>query len=586
MNRNLIIKLVIILGIIGLCLVEIIPVSEKLKKGIDLAGGTSLIYSIDTTGLTEFEKSEIEEQMIRILRNRLDPNNKKNLVWRAHGGGRIEIQMPLPTADTQVKRQRYKDLLAALEGYNLEIIQVRQAMIRLAGVDEAQYTSNRTRQFDDMADAWLERMEGALKQKSEQETLDQATEAALAASRLERRNLLEALAAAQDAYESDRTDQTAALETMMSSQTSISEAGINLAELDSLYGRWRTLNDPNQTEELKFMVGDDQVQQDLIRTYMDVRTEVGFLRRALLDQELGTEVRLSKAWDALELVNIHFAQLDLMLESSAGNENSAIIALKEQHPLVVGLIDDIVLAYKDYSDVEGQLDDPEDLKRKLRGSGVLEFRILPRLNEEMVSDGDIETHKERLMKFGPDRTGSKERYVWKKIKDPADFAAKASSIWAERDGVEYVLASNLAEDNEVLLRKSGGGEWRLKNARPSTDDIGRPAVAFSFDVGGTGLFFNMTKDNVDRALCIFLDDEAFSAPNIEGPIFGAVSITGRFSQQEVQDLVDKLNAGALPARLSDQPESENTIGPTLGASNLNSGLQAGFWGLMAVAVFI
>ena len=87
----------------------------------------------------------------------------------------------------------------------------------------------------------------------------------------------------------------------------------------------------------------------------------------------------------------------------------------------------------------------------------------------------------------------------------------------------------------------------------------------------------MTRDHVDRALCILLDDEAFSAPNISGPIYGGVEITGRFTQQEVQDLVDKLNAGSLPARLSDQPESENTIGPTLGASNLNAGLQAGFW---------
>ncbi|MCP4708654.1 MAG: protein translocase subunit SecD, partial [Planctomycetes bacterium] len=586
MNKNLIVKLVIILGIIGLCMAEIIPVNEKLKKGIDLAGGTSLIYSIDTTGLTELEKSEIEEQMIRILRNRLDPNNKRNLVWRAHGGGRIEIQMPLPTADTQVKRQEYKDLISLLKGYNLEIIQVRQAMVRQVGVSESQYTENRSRQFDEVADQWLERMDVALKQKSDQEMLDQATQESLTAGRQERRALLEALATAQDAYESDRADQTTALETKMSSQTAISEAGINLTELDNLYGRWRTLNDPNQTEELKFMVGDDQVQQDLIRAYMDVRTEVGFLRGALLDPESGTEMQLSKAWDEVELVNINFDQLDLLLESSDGKETSAIIELKNRHALVSGLFEGLVEAYKDFSEVKGQLDDPEDLKHKLRGSGVLEFRILPSLNEGLLSEGEIETHKERLMTFGPDRPDSKERYVWKKIKDPDDFPTELVFHIAERDGIKYVLASNMPEDNEVMLRQSGGGEWRLKNARPSADSFGLPSVAFSFDQGGTGLFFNMTKDHVDRALCILLDDEAFSAPNISGPIYGGVEITGKFSQQDVQDMVDKLNAGALPARLSDQPESENTIGPTLGASNLNSGLQAGFWGLMAVAAFI
>ena len=579
MNRSLIIKLVIILGVIGLCLVEILPVDKKLKKGIDLAGGTSLIYSIDTTGLTELEKSEIEKQMIRILRNRLDPNNKRNLVWRAHGGGRIEIQMPLPTADTQVKRQRYKDLLASLEGYNLEVIQIRQAMIRLEGVSETQYVDNRSRLFDEMADKWRERMEGVLAPNPDNQE-------ALMTGRQERRDILEALASAQDAYESDRGAQTVALEELMSLQTSISEAGINMTVLDNLYGRWRTLNDPNQTEELKYIAGDDQVQQELIRTYMGVRTEVGFLRSALLDSESGTEVRLGQAWDDLESVNIDFDRLDLLLESSQGEESADIIGLRSRHPLMSGLINELLEAYKGYSEVEGQLDDPEDLKRKLRGSGVLEFRILPKLSEGRLNEGEIETYKERLMTFGPDRVDSNERYVWKKIKDPDDFPAKVESVTAERDGIEYVLASNMPEDNEVMLRKTGGGEWRLTNARPSADSYGRPAVAFSLNQAGISFFFNMTKDNVDRALCILLDDEAFSAPNISGPIYGGVEITGRFTQQEVQDLVDKLNAGALPARLSDQPESENTIGPTLGASNLNAGLQAGFWGLMAVAAFI
>ena len=51
-------------------------------------------------------------------------------------------------------------------------------------------------------------------------------------------------------------------------------------------------------------------------------------------------------------------------------------------------------------------------------------------------------------------------------------------------------------------------------------------------------------------------------------------------------MVDKLNAGSLPARLSDQPISENTIGPTMGKDNLAAGLKAGTVGLIAVAVFM
>ena len=62
--------------------------------------------------------------MIRILRNRIDPNNKRNLVWRSHGRGRIEIQMPLPSKETLAKRQDYWDKKTALEDYNLDIIRI------------------------------------------------------------------------------------------------------------------------------------------------------------------------------------------------------------------------------------------------------------------------------------------------------------------------------------------------------------------------------------------------------------------------------------------------------------------------------
>ena len=49
---------------------------------------------------------------------------------------------------------------------------------------------------------------------------------------------------------------------------------------------------------------------------------------------------------------------------------------------------------------------------------------------------------------------------------------------------------------------------------------------------------------------------------------------------------DKLKAGSLPARLGDEPISENNIGPTLGKDNLEAGARAGFYGLAAVIIFM
>jgi preprotein translocase subunit SecD len=52
-----------------------------------------------------------------------------------------------------------------------------------------------------------------------------------------------------------------------------------------------------------------------------------------------------------------------------------------------------------------------------------------------------------------------------------------------------------------------------------------------------------------RKLGIILDGFLVSAPAIRSTISGRGEITGSFSRQEVDDLVDVLNAGSLPAPL-------------------------------------
>ena len=108
MNRNLVWKFVLIFASAALCLVEVYPPGKKLKKGIDLAGGASTLWQIDTTGLSEQQARTANQDMIRILRQRIDPGNKRNLIWRPHGADRIEIQMPLATKETQALRQTYQ----------------------------------------------------------------------------------------------------------------------------------------------------------------------------------------------------------------------------------------------------------------------------------------------------------------------------------------------------------------------------------------------------------------------------------------------------------------------------------------------
>jgi len=53
MNKNLVPKFVLITVLVVVAVLTLYPPAKTLKPGIDLAGGTSLIYEIDDQGLAE-----------------------------------------------------------------------------------------------------------------------------------------------------------------------------------------------------------------------------------------------------------------------------------------------------------------------------------------------------------------------------------------------------------------------------------------------------------------------------------------------------------------------------------------------------
>lgn len=125
----------------------------------------------------------------------------------------------------------------------------------------------------------------------------------------------------------------------------------------------------------------------------------------------------------------------------------------------------------------------------------------------------------------------------------------------------------------------------LRNAKSTIDMIGQPAVGFTLNSEGVTKFSRVTSANVGRYLAIILDNRVQSAPVIEGPITTAdAQITGTFTQQEVADLSLVLRSGALPASLTYQQEV--SVGPTLGADSVRSGVRASIAGLILVALFM
>jgi preprotein translocase subunit SecD len=124
----------------------------------------------------------------------------------------------------------------------------------------------------------------------------------------------------------------------------------------------------------------------------------------------------------------------------------------------------------------------------------------------------------------------------------------------------------------------------LRNARASVDENNRPAVSFTLSNEGGRKFGKVSGENIGRQLAIILDGRVQSAPTLESKINSEGRITGSFTPEEVQNLSLILRSGALPAKL-DYLE-EQTIGPTLGADSIRSGIVASTVGLGLVVVFM
>jgi preprotein translocase subunit SecD len=156
------------------------------------------------------------------------------------------------------------------------------------------------------------------------------------------------------------------------------------------------------------------------------------------------------------------------------------------------------------------------------------------------------------------------------------------------DGMEIVPGAGGAGDTSTVYylvkRVAAVTGQDLRSARASVDENNRPAVSFTLSNEGGRKFGKISGENIGRQLAIILDGRVQSAPTLESKINSEGRITGSFTPEEVNDLSLKLRSGALPAKL-DYLE-EQTIGPTLGADSIRSGVAASAVGLGLVIVFM
>lgn len=149
------------------------------------------------------------------------------------------------------------------------------------------------------------------------------------------------------------------------------------------------------------------------------------------------------------------------------------------------------------------------------------------------------------------------------------------------------LKRSIAEYPKLQFAATGLTGKNLKDAYVDyqSQGVGSPQIALRFDDEGTRLFAEITKRNIGKPVAIFLDDEIISQPTVQAEIVGGQAvITGNFTMQESNDLVKRLNEGALPVPIT--LVSQQSVDASLGESALQQSLFAGLVGLGAVALFM
>jgi len=136
----------------------------------------------------------------------------------------------------------------------------------------------------------------------------------------------------------------------------------------------------------------------------------------------------------------------------------------------------------------------------------------------------------------------------------------------------------------VLKRSSVVEGTDFRDAQPSQDDNGRPDMTFNLTTEAGDRFYKYTAANKGTLMAITLNDQVIEAATIDDAIRDSGLIRGGFTKEQVVALATKLRSGSLPASIT--TTETRTIGPSLGAASIHSGVVAAISGLVVVMIFM
>lgn len=162
------------------------------------------------------------------------------------------------------------------------------------------------------------------------------------------------------------------------------------------------------------------------------------------------------------------------------------------------------------------------------------------------------------------------------------FSSREEAIRSKNGVLGFGSQIKPGRDGVYILSRSAVVTGRdLRNAQAQRNAVsGTWETNFSLTQDAAKRFGDFTGSHIGQRLAIVLDDQVLMAPTINAKISDSGVIENIGDQIEASDLALSLRAGSLPASLIYL--EERTVGPSLGADSIQSGMIAGLVGLIAV----
>ena len=212
-----------------------------------------------------------------------------------------------------------------------------------------------------------------------------------------------------------------------------------------------------------------------------------------------------------------------------------------------------------------------------------------RVKELLKADSNLEL----VHVVSPPSPAPAQTYATKEEAEASLGGSKNRKVFPYSERAEPAVAGQTAADTTPKEKRwvvvewppvVGGNELRTASAVQGSGGVDAYQISFAFKPSGAQKFGTWTGANINQYMGVVLNDEVKSIAYIKSQIFDQGEISGQFTKQSAEDLALTLRSGALPAKI--EYMEERTVGPSLGADSIRSGVRASLFGLLFVVAFM